>query len=342
MANNNIETNKLSKKSNYFFLLFYALAIVILYLMFRPFLTFLILGGIIALFMFPINKRLQKWIKNKVISSFILTVIVFLLILIPLIFISVSLVKESTNVIKAYSEIDFDRASNDISSFIGYKIDLKQLSNPVIAKAGELLATSIPSLISSITDLVINLFVMFFLIYYAFKEGDSLVKGFMNMLPITKNHRNQLRDETKKVVYGVIYMQFLVALIQGTLGGIGFWIFGIPNPVLWGFVMVILSFVPFVGTPLIWGPAVLLELSAGNTWVGVGLLLYSGILVMNIDNLIKPKLIGDETGMHPVLVLIGIFGGIALFGLIGMLIGPVVVALCSLIIKFFNKDVDFT
>lgn len=332
---------KLSKKSSYFFLLFYALALILLYLIFRPFLTYLILGGIIAFFMYPINKWVQGRIKNRVFSSFIMTILVLIIILIPLVLITTSLIKESSNVYKEYSKINLDDTSTKLSKAVGFEIDLKELLNPLITKTRELLTTSIPGFISSISELVINLFVMFFLIYYAFKEGDVLVNGFMNMLPISKSHTSQLKDETKKVLYGVIYMQFLVALIQGTLGGIGFWIFGIPNPVLWGIIMVILSFIPFLGTPLVWGPAVILEIASGNIWIGIGLLLYSGILVLNIDNVIKPKLIGDETGMHPVLVLIGIFGGIALFGMIGMIIGPVVVALCFLVIKFFNKDVHF-
>ena len=85
-----------------------------------------------------------------------------------------------------------------------------------------------------------------------------------------------------------------------------------------------------------------MELAAGNYFAGIGMLLFGGIVVMNIDNILKPKIIGDRSGMHPVLVLVGIFGGIQLFGVIGMIIGPVVVALCVLIIKFFNRDVVFS
>jgi predicted PurR-regulated permease PerM len=181
---------------------------------------------------------------------------------------------------------------------------------------------------------------MFFLIYYAFKEGDSLLTSFMNILQYQKT-KDQILDEANKVLYGVMHGQFLVALIQGGLGGLGFWIFGFPNPIFWGFIMVILAFIPMLGTPLVWLPASLIQLSQGNQFGAIGMLLFGGIVVLNIDNVLKPMIIGKRTGLHPMLVLLGIFGGIQFFGIIGMIIGPVIVALCILIIKFFNQDVIF-
>ena len=270
-----------------------------------------------------------------------MTALVILVILIPSFFIGSALIKESKNIFTTAAKINLAEASQEISELIGYEVDLNMYLIPMFNRLANLIADSVPNLVNSISVLFVSLFVMFFLIYYAFKEGDQILLGFLNSLPIDRKHKNQMVVETKKVIKGVIYGQLLVALIQGFLGGLGFWIFGVPNPVLWGFVMVIMAFVPFLGTPLVWVPAVIFEFSAGNVGMAIGLLLYSGIIVTNIDNFIKPKIIGRETGMHPLLVVIGIFGGISLFGLIGMLIGPVIVALCVLIIKFFNRDVVF-
>lgn len=336
----NPECSSLKNSSQKYVLpVIYLLAIVILYLIFQPYLTALILGGIIVIFLEPVNRILKKGIKNRIITSWLMIIIVLLIILIPSYFVLSALVGESTKAYKSVSQIDSLAISDYLNEEYDIQINIQDEAEALMKTMSTYFNDSIVSLIGSITELAIAIFIMFFGMYYGFKEGDKILENFMMLIPFQKKHSDDLKKETNKVLYGVLYGQFLVGIIQGTLGGIGFWIFGVPNPVLWGFVMAFLSFLPVVGTPVVWIPAVLIEFAEGNTATAIGLLLYSGILVMNIDNLIKPKIIGDNAGMHPVLVLIGIFGGVSLFGIIGILIGPVVVSLCVLAIKFFNDEI---
>lgn len=335
------QESSMTKKSNYFFIALYMVSIVMLFLMFKPYFSYLVLGGVIVLFLFPANLFLRKYIKNRITSSIIMTILVLLFILIPSIYIGVEITKEASNAYHAIINADYEVLSESASNLFGFDVNISEIISPL----GNFIVNSItdffPRLINSIADLTIKLFLMFFLIYYAFKEGDSMIKQLMDILPISGDHKKQLMEETRKVLYGVMHGQFLVALIQGVLGGLGFWIFGFKNPIFWGFIMAILAFIPMLGTPLVWVPASLMQLSAGNKVGAIGMLLFGAIIVMNIDNVLKPKLIGDKTGLHPLLVLLGIFGGIQFFGMIGMIIGPVIVAICILIIKFFNQDVIF-
>ncbi len=331
----------MTKKSNYFFIALYIASLIMLFLLFKPYFSFLVLGGIITVFLFPVNIFIRKYIKNKIASSLIMTILVLLLIIIPSAYMGYQITKEAGNAYNLMINTDYSKLSATISRIIGFEFNIADLVLPISNFFVDYLSGSIPKLIGSITDFTIKLFLMFFLIYYAFKEGDSLLTSFMNILPISKNHKDQILDEANKVLYGVMHGQFLVALIQGGLGGLGFWIFGFPNPIFWGFIMVILAFIPMLGTPLVWLPASLIQLSQGNQFGAIGMLLFGGIVVLNIDNVLKPMIIGKRTGLHPMLVLLGIFGGIQFFGIIGMIIGPVIVALCILIIKFFNQDVIF-
>lgn len=331
----------LTKKSNYFFIALYIVSILMIFLLFRPYFSFLALGGIIAIFLFPVNLHLRKYIKNKVTSSLIMTLIVLLLIVIPAAYMGYHITKEATSTYQSMMTTDYSKLSSTISRILGVQVNVADFFLPISNFFFSYISKSIPSLIGTITDFTVKLFLMFFLIYYAFKEGDTLLASFMNILPISKSHKDQILDESNRVLYGVMHGQFLVALIQGGLGGLGFWIFGFPSPIFWGFIMVILAFIPFLGTPLVWLPASLLQLSQGNNFGAIGMLLFGGIIVLNIDNVLKPMIIGQRTGLHPMLVLLGIFGGIQFFGIIGMIIGPVIVALCILIIKFFNQDVIF-
>jgi predicted PurR-regulated permease PerM len=145
-------------------------------------------------------------------------------------------------------------------------------------------------------------------------------------------------NRTRDVITAVLYGQLLIAVLQGLVGGLGFLIFGIENPVFWGFTMGVLSFIPLLGPPAVWLPAAIYLIYAGNLVSGIGLIIYGVVIVMNIDNFLKPKLIGGKSGMHPIVVLVGILGGITLFGFAGFIIGPIILALALLIIKFYNED----
>jgi predicted PurR-regulated permease PerM len=142
-----------------------------------------------------------------------------------------------------------------------------------------------------------------------------------------------------------MYGSILIAVIQGALGALGFWIFGIESFFIWGMVMAIFALVPFVGTAIIWIPAALYLIAKGTTsgnmtlvWHGVGLLLYGVFIISSADNLLKPKLIGDRAGMHPVVVLLGVLGGLSLFGFAGFLIGPLILAAMTSFADIYQKE----
>ena len=134
----------------------------------------------------------------------------------------------------------------------------------------------------------------------------------------------------------VLYGQVMTAVIQGALGGIALFIFGVPNWIFWGAIMIIMAFLPVLGTPLIWVPAAVGLILDGEMARGVGLLIFGATIVMNIDNFIRPRLVSGRTKVHPVLILIGVLGGLKIFGFIGMLIGPLVLALLMALIKFYE------
>ncbi|MCF7872086.1 AI-2E family transporter [Candidatus Woesearchaeota archaeon] len=335
-------TKKTEKSRNLdlLMLLLYLLAMLILYVIFKPYFSALMLGAIIIIFLYPLNKWFQKKIKNKYITSTIMLLIAILIIFIPAVFVTTNLIGEAGKAYTSFKNVDMVIVTEKINEYTGLDLDIMSFIKGVNSKLLNYVSNSAFSLIGSITDIILSTFVMFFFIFYGFKEGDKIQKSIINILPIKKEQKVEVESETKKVIYGVMYGQFLVALIQGILGGIGFWIFGVPNPILWGFIMVLFAFLPFLGTPIIWLPASIIVLLSGNTASGIGLIIYSGILVTNIDNVIKPKIISDNSGIHPVLVLVGTLGGLAAFGLIGFILGPMLVALSTLIIKIYIKEVN--
>ena len=143
--------------------------------------------------------------------------------------------------------------------------------------------------------------------------------------------------EVTGILRAIFYGQLLTAIVQGTVGGIGLVIFQVPQPFLLTALMILLALLPFVGATLVWAPAAALKLMAGQTWQGVGLLIYGVVLVMNLDNVLRPRLIALHSQVHPVVILIGMIGGTQVFGFTGFLVGPVIFAIFLQLLKFFAE-----
>jgi predicted PurR-regulated permease PerM len=152
---------------------------------------------------------------------------------------------------------------------------------------------------------------------------------------------NSFAEITSATIYG----QIMLSLVQGALGGLGFLIFGVSSPILWGLVMAIFAFLPVIGTAFIWVPAGLILLVNGllshsNSllWRGIGLLLYGALIVSTVDNLLRPRIVGRKAHMHPVLVLLGVLGGLQAFGFLGFVIGPLILALLMTFVRIYERE----
>ena len=164
----------------------------------------------------------------------------------------------------------------------------------------------------------------------------------MKVLPIKPAHQEILVKSFKDVTYAVIYGHVIIALIQGTLGTIGFVILGVPSPIFLGSIMTITALIPYLGTAIIWLPTAIFMITSGliqhsNSMVirGIILLSFGALVISTIDNILRPKIIGSKADVHPLLVLFGVLGGLSMFGFIGIIIGPVILAACIVMIKLY-------
>ena len=179
---------------------------------------------------------------------------------------------------------------------------------------------------------------MLFVMFYSLQSGRGSFERVRALIPLAPNLKDKLIEEIKSVTWAVVYGQVVTALVQGTLGGLGFLIFGVPNAVLWGFVMIVLSFLPLIGTPIIWAPIGIFLILSGATARGIGLLIWGGLLVMNVDNFLKPP--PDQwTIQHPSgSRFAGGAGRAETFRLIGLVVGPLILALLITLINFYEEE----
>jgi len=322
----------------YFFALTIFGALLLTFFLLKPFATYLILAAILTYFLFPIKKLLIRFVRSESLCAAILIVLVIVLVVVPSIYLTSHLVSQVSS---AYSSFKAEHVLQRLGDFIRLKTGQEvQFQKPLLSAletTRDFLLGAAPNFLGSLTSLVLGLFVMFFVMYYALQLSGDVAHKLTHLIPLETELKEKMLEELRAVLQGVLYGQVITALVQGALGGVGFLVFGVGNAVFWSAIMTILSFIPFVGSAIVWAPAGIFLIIEGNLWRGLGLLIYSGVIVTSIDHVMKPRLISGKSKIHPVVVLIGVLGGLKLFGFIGLVIGPLVLALLIRLVAFYDE-----
>lgn len=322
--------------------------LVLSFLIVKSLLISIILGAILALILAPLYRLLAKRM-NKTIAAFLVCILVLIIILVPGVFLLKSLVQESYLIyisvkqklaIGVFKECEnyFCNWVAELSSKPEFSERVKDLTrlitNGIITKGSTLLV--------SLPQAILHIFVTFFTLFYFLKDGEKFKEEIHRFVGMSQKNYNYILTRLKKILSGVLFGYIFVALIQGAFGALGFFIFGLPSPLFWGIIMALFALVPIVGTGIIWLPACLLLFLDGvfqdSNWLifkGVGLLVYSIIFISSSDNLLRPKLMSGAAEVHPIIILLGLIGGIALFGIVGVLIGPLILALTIVLLEIF-------
>jgi len=326
------------KVSKYIFIIILLILSYLAFKLSQPFLTYIFLGMILTIAVYPFYCWFCKRIKNRKLGSMIAIVLILLIIIIPSFIIISALAKQTIGFINSFDQTYFEKVNGYVINILGPRADLRENFNQFMTEIKNIAVKSAVSIASSVADIVLGLFIMFFMMYYGFVEGAGWLSSLKEFIPFTKERREKLVKRIKDVTQGVLYGQIFVALLQGALGGLSFFIIGIKNPVFWGFIMTILAFIPVVGTGLVWVPAGIIELINHNVLGGIFIFVFGFFMVAGIDNFLKPKIISGKANIHPIVALIGVLGGLKVFGLFGMIIGPVIAALFITMAEFFYED----
>ena len=342
-----------------FFALIFLFLIFISFLIIKPFLTPVLAGLILSYIFYPIYRRINSKLNKKNLSSLITCVLVVLVITLPIAFALNTISKEAYTVYLLSRQklasgnmlpeckppekaicgaVNYVAAkANDPKTRYHFETTIKQFTSRI--------TSSISNIFFTIPSLMVDLFIMFFAAFFLFRDGAIFLDKIERILPLKAEDRQKVFKKLDDTAYAVIYGSIIIAVAQGALGGIGFFIFGVPSPILWGLVMMLASLIPYIGSSIVWLPASLMliingyiDMEAGIIIKGVLLMLYGIFIVSTIDNILKPKLIGDKSGLHPLLVLLGVVGGLKFLGIIGVIVGPMIIALLVTFIKIYEEE----
>jgi len=194
-------------------------------------------------------------------------------------------------------------------------------------EGSQFFATQVFNFGQSTFELVVSFFIMLYLLYFFIRDGQAMVRMIRNAVPMAEQHKRLLQIKLRRVVRASVKGNLAVAVVQGALGGVIFWILGIQSSLFWAVLMMFLSLLPAVGAGIVWAPVAVYFLATGMIWQGVVLALFGVFVIGMVDNVLRPILVGKDTKMPDFLILISTLGGMAIFGLNGFVIGPLIAAL---------------
>ena len=306
-----------------------------------PFLTLLVTAGILAVLFWPLYEWMERKIGNPVMATVATIFILLLIIILPLVVLGQMLYGEVTNLYLNLKNVHISQSQFLEKLPVQFQPWVAEFLSDLGSKAGELASgvfVGLRKAVSSAVEFFLSVFLMLFSLYYFLRDGEK-IKMFANkVLPMSENKENVLVNKLFLAVSGVVKGSFLVALTQGVVATIGFYIFGVPNPLLWGSFTVLAALVPNVGTSLSLVPAVIYLFMVDRTGSAIGMAIWGGLAVGLIDNIVSPKLVGAQTRLHPVLVLFSVIGGLKFFGFLGFLLGPIIMAMFVALLEIYLVD----
>jgi predicted PurR-regulated permease PerM len=163
--------------------------------------------------------------------------------------------------------------------------------------------------------------------YYLFRDGERLRAAAYDIMPLSDDKAHEILNRTGEVIGASVYGVLVIAVVQGVLGGLAFWVLGLPSPLLWGVVMIFLSMIPMLGAFIVWVPAAIYLVLTGDWGKAIMLAVWGALVIGSVDNFLRPKLVGERTRLHELLVFFSVLGGLQVFGVLGIVLGPVIVAI---------------
>jgi predicted PurR-regulated permease PerM len=278
----------------------------------------------------------RVWQMKRWVAAIIIIVLSLVIIVLPFLALSLMVIAKITE----FNEdpIRIKVMMQRIDDFAGSKLNQPDLLDKGMSKLNGLAEELFPSILGGAASVFLGLLVMYFLLYFMFVKYEEFEGGLLKYAPFSEQNALRFGNELKTTTYSNVLGQGFIAIVQGALVSISFFIFGVRDPIFWGVIATFLSFLPVVGAPVIFIPAALIELANGNTTAGWGILLFGIIVITNVDNVIRLIIAKKVADTHPIITVVGVIIGIPVFGIIGLVFGPLLLSYFILTIRIYETS----
>ncbi|MBI2550792.1 AI-2E family transporter [Candidatus Uhrbacteria bacterium] len=329
----------------WFFLLVSTGLLFLFWKMLEPFAFVLITAGITAIVVSPLDDHLSHYFHHDKIRAFLLSCLVFLVLVLPLFLTAVLIIFQARDVLTLLQGADLGSLIRpeklpfgslvapwllDLLSTFQFKMVTEKIAQYAFANIGELF--------SSTAQLILNTFIYFLSVYYFLSARKRIKQEMLDLSPLKDSLDKAIIDRISTTIRAVVFGALIISIIRGVLAAIGMTIFGVPGAIIWGAITVVAAQVPIVGVGVVLVPATLFLFASGESAAAFGLLAWSTVIVGLADNILGPIIMKNRTNanMHSLLILLSILGGIQLFGSIGIIMGPTVLAAIMIVLELYK------
>lgn len=345
------------QQANTWFL--FALAALALYLSYRvaqPFLNAIFAAVVLAVVFYPVHARIHLYVRRANLAAAISTIVMIFIVALPAVVLGLVVTKELGDLYRLLSEksaaeggmsVYFMHLLEAPVRMLGRYVDLSQLDLRStllgwVEAATKYLVGLSGRALGNIAALILETVVVFFTLFFLFRDGVSIQRRVVAILPLTREQSTRLLCCIDEIIVASVHGGIGVGLAQGLLTALGLWVVGMPSPVLWGLMAALASLIPFVGTGLVWGPAAAM-LAVGGHWIKALIVLGWGAgVVAQIDAVLRPYIISGRAKMHGLLIFFALLGGVKAFGFMGIFIGPVIVSVTIVLLDMLREANAFS
>lgn len=317
-----------------------AILLILSFFLLKPILMAVIIGFILAFIFSPVYNWIFKITRSKNLPSIIICLLVLALIILPIWFFSPIAIDESIKIYRASQQLDIVTPLKSIFPSLFASAEFSQQVGSIIHSFITKLANSLMDYLANILlefpTLVLQMVVIFFTLYYTLRDKEKITTYIKSLLPFPKETEKKLFDSTRDITFSVLYGYVIIGLIQGIIQGTGFFLFGVPNAFLLSIIAVVFAILPILGPFFIGIPVIIFLIIAGNPLSAWGVLIFTSIASLS-DHLIRPLVVSKRTKLHNALVFIGMIGGFFMFGILGFVLGPLIIAYLITIIEIYRK-----
>ncbi|MBB6108426.1 AI-2E family transporter [Mucilaginibacter lappiensis] len=296
------------------------LGAIVLFTIFRP------------LYLYLVEKK--GW--SRVLVALLIIFSSLVVIVIPFLLLSIMVVGKISSI--NIKSLPIEQWTSKIDAFAATNLNQPRFAENTLQKLGSFGTELFPSILSSAANIIITLLVLYFLLYFMLTQIREFEAGLLKYAPFREQHALKFASALRDSTYSNVLGQGIIAVIQGTLLAIGFYLFGIPDAVFWGVIGAFISFLPVVGAPTLSIPASILLFAQGHTLKGVLLLIYGLLVIGNIDNVLRMIINKRIANTHPIISVVGVFIGLPLFGILGLVFGPVLLSYFLLLLEIYETN----
>ena len=326
-----------------------AIALYLCWLMLKPFAVVLEWAAVLVIVFYPVHKRLFEKIGRPGLTALVSCILVVVIVLVPLAFIFTTLAREVADTaqtlpqqVKPFLDSNSPRTARVLQWLQDRGILQPDQSNQFLVEQSRnalrsLVGQSVGWL-GNVLGTIVKAFFVVFTMYYLFRDGDKIVSALPGVLPLKRAQSEAILARTGQVISASVYGVVTIAAMQGALGGIAFWILGVPSPTLWAVILALVCMIPIAGSFFVWIPIALYLGLTGHWTKALIMCLWGGLVISTIDNFLRPKLMRQYTKLHELFVFFSVLGGIQVFGLLGIVLGPVVLAVTMGLLNTFKPE----